>query len=250
MQVIWEVSQHDIERLREFVQAHQQNPFVMARIGRNLAVQKRAVGRAEFWEQMVGMRLTSVQRSGPGSHVVRFLRTRPFPISYDSLQQHADVEAFMKVTLAQHRGIRFTTKIPSDLHKNYRCLEDGEWAVLLPTINCLTVPEGRDVERNVARYLQDKLSGFGPKQARNLLQALGLTRYEIPIDSRITKWFSEFGFPMKLSSAPLSDPGYYEFVLDGIQALCEAAELMPCVVDAAIFASYDGDGWTADNVVY
>ena len=33
--------------------------------------------------------------------------------------------------------------------------------------------------------MSERLAGFGPKQARNLLQGLGLTRYEIPIDSRI-----------------------------------------------------------------
>ena len=241
MRVIWEVDQTDIERLKAFVEAHQQNPFVTDRIERNLAVQKQAIGRAKLWEQMVGTRLTSVQRSSPTSPVGTFIQTDPFPIQYSALQQQADIETFMREVLVQHGGIRFTNRIPSDLHKNYRLLEDGEWDVLLPTINSLTVPESRDVERDVARYLRERLSGFGPKQARNLLQALGLTRYEIPIDSRLTKWFSEFGFPMKLNSAPLSDPGYYEFVLDGIQALCEAAELIPCVVDAAIFSSYEND---------
>jgi hypothetical protein len=36
----------------------------------------------------------------------------------------------------------------------------------------------------VAGYIQETFEGFGPKQSRNLLQALGLTRYEIPIDIR------------------------------------------------------------------
>ena len=97
-----------------------------------------------------------------------------------------------------------------------------------------------------ATIIMGSLKGFGPKQSRNLLQALGLTRYEIPIDSRITKWLNHFGFPIKLSAAALADPNYYNFVLDGFQKLCEAADIYPCVMDAAIFASSDTD-WPKIN---
>jgi hypothetical protein len=38
-------------------------------------------------------------------------------------------------------------------------------------------------ERKCAEMINDTLLGFGPKQSRNLLQRLGLTKYEIPIDS-------------------------------------------------------------------
>ena len=92
--------------------------------------------------------------------------------------------------------------------------------------------------------------GFGPKQARNLLQSLGLTRHEIPIDSRIAKWLNDFGFPVRLSASALGDRHYYAFVMDGVQALCRASEVAPCVLDAAIFASFDGGGWTEENIVW
>ena len=62
---------------------------------------------------------------------------------------------------------------------------------------------------------------------RNLLQSLALSRFEIPIDSRITKWLNTFGFPVTLSSMVLADRDYYLFVSDGIQRLCEASGVMP-----------------------
>ena len=102
----------------------------------------------------------------------------------------------------------------------------------------------------MAQYLDDKLWGVGPKQARNLLQGLGLTRFEIPIDSRITKWLNRFGFPVRLTAKPLQDANYYNFVSDGFQRLAEACGIMPCVLDAAIFASFDGNGWTEENVIW
>jgi hypothetical protein len=46
-------------------------------------------------------------------------------------------------------------------------------------------------ERIVARVLDEQLRGIGPKQSRNLLQELGLTRYEIPLDSRVAGWLNE-----------------------------------------------------------
>jgi hypothetical protein len=33
--------------------------------------------------------------------------------------------------------------------------------------------------------------GVGPTQARNLLQSLGLTWYEIPLDSRVVRWLRD-----------------------------------------------------------
>lgn len=44
------------------------------------------------------------------------------------------------------------------------------------------------------------------------------------------------------------DVGYYHFVLDGIQELCEKAQVYPCLLDAAIFSSFDKNAWTMENV--
>ena len=60
---------------------------------------------------------------------------------------------------------------------------------------------------------------------------LGLTRYEIPLDSRLAKWFNNFSLPIRLS----------------------AGALYPCVLDGAVFVSFDGkassDAWDALNQI-
>jgi hypothetical protein len=53
----------------------------------------------------------------------------------------------------------------------------------------------------------------------------------------------------RLNAYTLSDPDYFNFVSDGCQRFCDACEITSCVLDAAIFASFDGDGWTEENVV-
>jgi hypothetical protein len=61
---------------------------------------------------------------------------------------------------------------------------------------------------------------------------------------------NEFGFPVRLSATALADQNYFEFVSDGFQKLAKACGVVPCVLDAAIFSSFDGDAWTDENVLW
>ncbi|MFD0986252.1 hypothetical protein [Methyloligella solikamskensis] len=178
------------------------------------------------------------------------MRTKPFPLTYEAMRGRRKPETFIAKALKNSGGIRFGPGIASQLSANFRRLEDGEWRRTLQQCNRLRKPVSQAVEKEVAEYIQETFHGFGPKQSRNLLQALGLTRYEIPIDSRVTDWLNEFGFPVRLTAAGLADGNYYDFISDGIQALCAASDVYPCVLDAAIFALRDGDSWTEANAIY
>lgn len=251
MRIIWDIADSDKERVRCFVEGLDTNHFVAERRRRNLQFPKQPVTEANFWRQMVAARCTSRQRSGPSSAVARFLSSSPFPLRYDALRSRTDVAEVISDALTRSGGIRFSGQIGKDLAANLHCLEQcGKWSEALGTVNRLTARREPAEERDVARYVQNLLAGFGPKQSRNLLQALGLTRHEIPIDSRITGWLNNLGFPIKLTGGALADTQYYEFVLDGVQALCRACDILPCELDAAIFAAVDGDQWTPENLVF
>ena len=43
-----------------------------------------------------------------------------------------------------------------------------------------------------------------------------ITAATAPLDSRITKWLNEFGFPVWLSATALGDGNCYAFVMDGV----------------------------------
>jgi thermostable 8-oxoguanine DNA glycosylase len=131
-----------------------------------------------------------------------------------------------------------------------RFLEADGWKETLHHLEQVRLDPIPRTERQAAQFLADNLNGIGPKQSRNLLQGLGISQWETPIDSRITKWLNANGFPLKLSAGNLADREYYNFVMDGFQELCRACGLSPCILDAAIFASTDGDGWTDENVVW
>jgi len=59
---------------------------------------------------------------------------------------------------------------------------------------------------------------------------------------------NSFGFTFKLTANALGGRNHQRLVSAGFQNLSMAYGIEPCVLDAAILASYDGDGWTEKNV--
>ena len=250
MKIIWQIEPTDIARVRSFLDLYRDDPFVRYRMARNQRVDKPQVSKEEFWRALVSCMLTSQQRSGPDAPVTRFISTIPFPLDYHLCRSQRDIRSFAQNTLASFRGIRFSNRLSDHVAENLDLLEHGLWSETLTVVDDLRLAQNLESERSAASFVAQRFKGFGPKQSRNLLQSLGLTRFEIPIDSRITKWLNDFGFPVRLSAEALSDVNYYEFVSEGFQRLCAKSDVYPCVLDAAIFASYDQGGWTEDNVVW
>ena len=250
MKIIWEITPDDVAKVNVFFESQKNSCFVRERTRRNLSDMKCDLSKADFWVAMVGCLLTTQQRSGPDSPISRFLDEKPFPLDYALCAGQADLEKFVGTTLTKFGGIRRATTIGREVKKNYDYLERGGWGAIFDVTTTLRHSSTIAQEREAAAFVDENLAGFGPKQSRNLLQWLGLTKYETPIDSRITKWLNEFGFPFRLTAAALADPYYYQFVEDGLQQLCAASSIYPCQMDAAIFASYDGDAWTDKNSMW
>jgi hypothetical protein len=250
MKLRWQIDKKDVARVKSLVASQAGNALIRARQQRNLAKTKPPVTRERFWRAMVSMRLTTRQKSGPESHVARFIRLNPFPLAYADVDRARAANVLIAKVLRNAGGIRFADKIANELAQNLEGLEGGLWADTLHRCNRLTQLMPRKVEIEVAQHIQEHFLGFGPKQSRNLLQSLGLTRYEIPIDSRLTDWLNKFGFPVRLTAAALGDDNYYRFISDGIQALCERSGVLPCIFDAAVFTARDSVAWTDDNVIF
>lgn len=240
MKITWEIDDDDIIKLKDFVDRHKDNSFVRGRIAKNLSDEKLPVSKELFWQVMISCLLTTQQRSGPGSSVSSFISATPFPLRYEVCVAENDLGTFVTKELTEHGGIRRSTSIGRETEANMRLLEGGGWQRTADVLEEVRLRSSSEVERVAARFIADKFKGFGPKQSRNLLQELGLSRFEIPIDSRLTKWLNNFGFPVKLTATALADESYFEFVSDGVQRLAEACDIAPCVLDAVIFSSFDG----------
>lgn len=247
MKIIWEISDHDIAKVREFYNQHKNNVFVKNRIAKNLKGDKSPVQKELFWEVMISCLLTTQQRSGPRSAVSRFISTTPFPLQYSQCHARADLDIFVTKMLTKFGGLRRAPTIGREADENMRFLKSGGWQTTAEVIERVRVLSSPKTERRAARFIAEHYRGFGPKQSRNLVQELGLSRFEIPIDSRVTKWLNDFGFPVKLTAKALADQHYFEFVSDGFQKLAKACRIAPCVLDAAIFSSVDGDESTENT---
>ena len=250
MNIIWQIDPEDIAKVQDFFDQHQSTPFVRKRVETNLRDNKPPVTKPVFWRRMVGCLLTRQQRSGPDTAVSRFLLTTPCPLDYERCLSQEDLAEFARSVLADLGGLRRSTTIGKELAANMSYLEGGGWKPTFEHLDEVRLNSTPATEREAAEFFDEHLRGFGQKQSRNLLQGLGLSRYEIPVDSRITKWLNDFGFPIRLTANALGDRNYYNFISDGFQRLCEACKIMPCVLDAAIFSSFDGGRWTEENVVW
>ena len=253
MDIKWVVRTSDIRAIQHLLGSTSKKKFVRDRLRRNVTGKPFRFSRERFWRVMMGCLMTTQQKSGPDSAVARFMRIEPFPLRLSTCSK-LGVRGLVRRKLSKFGGIRRGPTIAKQAAANYRWLEAGGWKLVAEQYENLlkrrarAPQEGdREVERSAATFIAENLNGFGPKQARNLWQGLGMTRYEIPLDSRITKWLNENVLGLKLNSTVLGDRAYYEFVLDGIEALCSKARVLPCVLDGAIFSSFDRE-WSATEL--
>jgi hypothetical protein len=218
----------------------------LERIERNVNGPSPTFSQSHFWYVLIGCLLTTQQRSTKGSSVNRFLSEIPFPLSLAKCRQ-PKTELLINRELTEFGGIRRAPTISNQACANLEWLKNGGWADVERHFDSLAAqraskprPEHVVVERKAAHFIAE-LSGFGPKQSRNLWQWLGLTRYEIPLDSRLST-FINLNLSMKVDVKRLSNRQYYETVLDYLQLLCREAQILPCVLDAAAFDFEGGAG--------
>lgn len=249
MKINWEIEPKEIDAIQNFIQKNS-GPFVQARRSRNVERENVVINKNTVLKSIAMCLVTSQQRSGPDTPVARFLRLEPFPFTYSQLKAKDDVHGYVLAVLTQNGLKRYINRIANFYSSNFDKLERQNWALIKVLNDLLLHPANKENERRIARKIKKDLKGLGPKQSRNFLQALGLTQFEIPIDSRITDWLKAREFPVPLSSTALQDEKYYEFVSDGIGFLCAQTGILPCLLDAAIFSSVDQGKWTKENVVF
>lgn len=251
MHLEWHFTPNDVELVKGLVADMGHTKIVLDRHNRNLKDEHPPVTVERLWRAMVCMRLTTMARSGPGTPLSKFQSSCPFLLGYSGVHAHADRHEFILQTIKKAEVGTHRKSIAKDLSDNFESMEKDRWLGILEQCNKLTDPHSRATESSVADYVQEKLNGFGPKQSRNILQALGLTRWEIPLDSRVANWLNKtLNFPIKITPQALSDRHFYGLILDAICTLCERCDVLPCVFDASVFGSDDADTWTEEEVVY
>lgn len=257
--VEWEFTEDEIFRIEEIIATQLENPFVKRRRERNVIPKEIGIDEPDFWNAHLIAQLTSQQRSGPDSSVSQFVKNEIHTIGLTQCRETNNTKRLVSTVLEDYGGIRYYNKIGEACQKNLDLLDSGGWSKLWGDFSRLIENRRREpqlsdhqIEREVSESLADGvfdegLHRIGPKQSRNLLQILGLTRYEIPLDSRITKWLnSELNLPYNVTAGGLSNSEFYNFIMDIARDACVSADELPCIFDAAVFSSYDNN-WTQND---
>lgn len=188
------------------------------------------------------------------------MNEKPFPLRLSECERQKDVRSFAEEVLRRH-GLRFTPTLARHMARNLQWLSDAGWKQVeehferVRSLSADISTEARIVaERQAANAVMGRrngLAGIGPKQARNMWQCLGVTQYETPLDSRVCEWINALPdtFGMEARKLYASVP-YHERKMDEIQALCQAAGVLPCLFDAAVFSNADAQEWAEDMVSY
>ena len=247
MKLKWIIGKKDTDKIKNLIDKHSSNTFVQKRVSRNIKIKKININKEVFWKEVICSLLTTQQQSGAGSKPDKFYNKKPFPLSLKSCKvKENNLYSFIEENI-KGQGFRYENNKTKYIVENYNRLTSEKWELIVKLAKKLIENRKKNpsscninIEKEAAKYINDSLIGFGPKQSRNLWQSLGLFRYEIPIDSRVTKWLNKHSiFPFNLTAGGLSDINYYQFIMEGIQKLCKECDVLPCRLDAVIFVSYD-----------
>lgn len=259
MQLNWHFDTAEIQAVQKVVQERLDmgRKIVTYRQDNNVSGEPPDVTKEKMWFTVIMCMLTTQQRSGPGQPVDRFLSQSPFPLSLAACQQSDNVETLAYESLTAIGGIRFTNKIPNWLAQNFKILEiKNSWQPLLQWKDRLyaqrqTIPDPShlDAEIQAAQFAAGLLKGFGSKQSRNFWTSLGLMRYSFILDSRVVSWLKSRlkVVPGLFASEALSSENYYLFISSILFDLCNQANVLPCMFDAAVFDSFDTEEWDSET---
>jgi thermostable 8-oxoguanine DNA glycosylase len=240
MKATWEIDKKTLKNWQDFFEINKNRALSKRRRARNVRRIGIDLSKNEIWRVLIGCQVTTQQRSGPNSVVANFLNSESAALKLAECRRVKSVARLVEDECGG-AGIRFGKKIAKNLQNIFDYLESGGWSKLELQLDTLSSHTSILKERQVIAYLLEgkKFPGLGQKQARNFIQWLGLSRYEVPLDSRVLKKMKELGTTLVPGSNALTDEAVYLFVQEGIQKIANSLNIYPCELDACIFASFD-----------
>ena len=235
MELIWKLSDSDINKVRDYVSKNK-NQSVERIVNRNINHIDRIIDRDTLLRTMLICLLSSETDSYPESKIELMFIKKPYLLSYQYLFKVRNIEILFQEVFQTFGITKYLNKVPRYFSTNFEFLEETDWALESDIIGSMEHELTKFDERKLADMVDRSFKGFGSKEARSFLLALGVTKYEIPIDYKLIKWLENFGFPIKFSKTALQDILFYHFVSDGIQKLCEISEISPCVLYTSIIS--------------
>ncbi|NKB32636.1 MAG: hypothetical protein GKR91_06015 [Pseudomonadales bacterium] len=237
MEPKWSITDFDIEKWRKFVKTVKNTKKVKERIEKNVKRKRIILSKKKIWYVIVGCQITTQQRSDEGSKVDLFLKSKSFVHNFDRYKKTKSKITAVKNELVTY-GIGKNKQISEYLKEIYDLLEGGDWVILIESLKSLKKNTTIRKERETAKYVT-RYKGLGNKQSRNFLQWLGVSKFEIPIDSRVTNKMKKMVCEFVPSPSALQDISTYLFLENSLQIISKKLYIHPCVLDACMFIEND-----------
>ena len=238
MKAVWEIDESSLAFWKKIVQENKHKGVPVRRLNMNVKREGIVLTKNDIWRVMLGCQVTSAQRSGPDSLVSQFMNSKSKALSYKICGEQKNLEKFIQSEIKQ---LRFNVNIAKRQARIFEHLENGGWKPLLDALKIIEITPTKAKERAVIDHLTSgNFPGLGPKQARNFIQWLGLSQHVIPLDSRVFRRMKEYGVsPVPKKAEGMGEEPLYRFFEDGLGQIAKKVGVLPCMLDACIFASFD-----------
>lgn len=236
MEKTWSTDNKILENIKKIIDENKDKEFVQNRCKKNVKREEICLTKESCWKTFVACEISSQQKSGKSSRVDEFLNSNNDVVIYERCKK---LNAEQISEQLKNGKIRWPNKRGEYLIENMKMLENGEWNILLNKLKILNAEHSINEEKDVAKYLSSNFKGIGLKQSRNFIQMLGLSQYEIPIDSRVIKILKTCGVENLPSAGDLQNKKKYLCIEKEIQTACEKLKTQPCILDACFFASFE-----------
>ena len=234
MKSIWTIDNTVLENIRKVIIDNIDSKLAKERKSKNIEKKGIDLSKNNVWKILVGCEITSRQKSGENSPTDQLLKSgsKLFDFNYCKNNHNFIIEELKKFNLRRYNTIAEWLIL---IIKEW---ELGEWDILQKKLTLLKKYHSKEDEKQVIDYLRSgKYKGLGLKQSRNFLQWLGLSIYEIPIDSRVIKVLENCGCNFVPGPNALQDDATYEYLENGLQMISEELQILPCELDACFFMS-------------
>jgi thermostable 8-oxoguanine DNA glycosylase len=223
------ITPQSIEYFKNLHAKHQNHPLVLERIENSSSDKKKQdIDINLFWSALVEIINATQDRSAglnsPTNDTDYKIKKWDSikDISHDELRELAYTE-FMDSNIDKYsnNNARYAVSNRNFIKKQ------GEEKIL-KKINSCEVGNATSEEKTCV-FLQ-KLKGIGPKQSRSILQYLGLSHHQVPIDSAVLNQLEISG--IDITDAKLDKERDYQEVQNIIWNISKELNVLPCVFDA------------------
>jgi hypothetical protein len=235
MKSIWTIDNTVLENIRKVIIDNIDSKLAKERKSKNIEKKGIDLSKNNVWKILVGCEITSRQKSGENSPTDQLLKSgsKLFDFNYCKNNHNFIIEELKKFNLRRYNTIAEWLIL---IIKEW---ELGEWDILQKKLTLLKKDHSKEDEKQIIDYLRSgKYKGLGLKQSRNFLQWLGLSIYEIPIDSRVIKVLENCGCNFIPGPKALQDDATYEYLENGLQMISEELQILPCELDACFFHEF------------